>query len=338
MSDFRKSISDLPLSKLVKIVPGGRERQDSVRNGLEAVEEGIDLIAVHDGVRPFVSEKTICEAIKAAAEHGAASVGVPVKDTIKTAGTGGSAERIVEKTLDRKSLWITQTPQVFRTEIIREAYRRAYDDGYYGTDDAALVERIGLPVVMVPGTYENIKITTPEDLAYGEFILGRNRIEQKADMKVGIGYDSHRLAEGRKLILGGVEIPHGRGLDGHSDADALVHAVIDALLGAMGEGDIGKHFPDSDPAYKGIYSLELLARVGSALSEKKFAIGNIDVTVLIEEPRLGPFIDAMKKNISRVLGIRAESVNIKAKTDEGMGFVGRREGAAVFAIAHLVSR
>lgn len=315
--------------KVVKIVPGGRERQDSVLNGLAAVGDACEIVAIHDAVRPFINEALVDTAVSGAAELGAVCVGMPVKDTIKQSGPNDRAVA----TLDRKSLWIAQTPQVFKREILEEAYRRAYADRYYGTDDASLVERIGVPVAMIRGGYGNIKITTPEDLEYGEYLLQKGR----AAMRTGTGYDSHRLVEGRKLILGGVEIPFERGLAGHSDADALIHAVIDALLGAMGQGDIGKHFPDTNPAYKGISSLKLLDQIKALLAETSFSILNIDAGIILERPKLAPFTDSMRENIARSLDIPAALVNIKAKTNEGMGFVGRGEGVAVFATATIAA-
>lgn len=315
--------------KVAKIVPGGRERQDSVLNGLAAVGDACDIVAIHDAVRPFINEALVDTAVSGAAGLGAVCVGMPVKDTIKQLGPDDRAAA----TLNRKSLWIAQTPQVFKREILEEAYRRAYADGYYGTDDASLVERIGVPVAMIRGGYGNIKITTPEDLEYGEYLLQKGR----EAMRTGTGYDSHRLVEGRKLILGGVEIPFERGLAGHSDADALIHAVIDALLGAMGQGDIGKHFPDTNPVYKGISSLKLLDQIKALLAEMRFSILNIDAGIILERPKLAPFTDSMRENIARSLDIPAALVNIKAKTNEGMGFVGRGEGVAVFATATIVA-
>lgn len=316
-------------SKVARIIPGGRQRQDSVRNGLAAVGDACDIVVVHDGVRPFIDAKLVDLAVSVAGRAGAVVVGVPVKDTVKQTGSDDK----IAATLDRKTLWIAQTPQVFKRKILEEAYRRAYAEAYCGTDDASLVERLGVPVAMIRGGYDNIKITTPEDLAYGEYLLSKGR----QVMRTGTGYDSHRLVEGRKLILGGVEIPFERGLVGHSDADALVHAVIDALLGAMGQGDIGKHFPDTDPAYKGISSLKLLDRIGNLLAEMRFRILNIDAGIILERPKLAPFTDSMRENIARSLDIPVALVNIKAKTNEGMGFVGRGEGVAVFAVATITA-
>jgi 2-C-methyl-D-erythritol 4-phosphate cytidylyltransferase/2-C-methyl-D-erythritol 2,4-cyclodiphosphate synthase len=316
------------LTKVTNIVAGGAERQDSVRNALAAVNEECDIVVVHDGVRPFVTEKMIREVIASAEIRKAAVIGVPAKDTIKETEDNG----VVLKTMPRQNLWLTQTPQAFHLDILRKAYESAYRDNYYGTDDASLVERIGIKVQMVTGAYDNIKITTPEDLIMAEALL-KNRTGGKMILRSGFGYDSHRFTEGRKLILGGVEIPFDKGLQGHSDADALIHAICDALLGAAGAGDIGRHFPDTDPAYKGFSSMIFLERVREMISAKGFSINNIDATIIMEKPKLAPFADRIIANIAGILNLALTDVNIKAKTNEGMGFVGRNEGVAVFAIA-----
>jgi 2-C-methyl-D-erythritol 4-phosphate cytidylyltransferase/2-C-methyl-D-erythritol 2,4-cyclodiphosphate synthase len=316
------------LTKITNIVAGGAERQDSVRNALAAVNEECDIVVVHDGVRPFVTEKMIREVIASAEIRKAAVIGVPAKDTIKETEDNG----VVLKTMPRQNLWLTQTPQAFHLDILRKAYETACRDNYYGTDDASLVERIGIKVQMVTGAYDNIKITTPEDLIMAEALL-KNWTGGKMILRSGFGYDSHRFTEGRKLILGGVEIPFDKGLQGHSDADALIHAICDALLGAAGAGDIGRHFPDTDPAYKGFSSMIFLERVREMISAKGFSINNIDATIIMEKPKLAPFADRIIANIAGILNLALTDVNIKAKTNEGMGFVGRNEGVAVFAIA-----
>lgn len=316
------------MSKVVAVVAGGPERQDSVKNGLDAIRGNASLIIVHDAVRPFVTDQMIGRVADAARDCGAAVTGVQVKDTVKTT----KDDQIIQSTVPRENLWLAQTPQAFRFNILKDAYRRAYEENFYGTDDAALVERIGKEVKMVEGSYDNIKITTREDMRIAEaFMKKRNT----TGIRSGIGYDSHRFAEGRKLVLGGVDIPCDRGLDGHSDADALIHAICDALLGAAGAGDIGRHFPDTDPQYKGISSMILLENVKKILDGKGFHIQNVDATIILEVPRLAPYADAIVANIGRVLKISEECVNIKVKTNEGMGFAGRREGVAVFAIASL---
>jgi 2-C-methyl-D-erythritol 4-phosphate cytidylyltransferase/2-C-methyl-D-erythritol 2,4-cyclodiphosphate synthase len=321
------------LTKVMSVVGGGRERQDSVRNGLQAFSEACDIVIVHDGVRPFVDPDMINRVVAAAAKWGAASIGVPAKDTIKET----TEENVVTATLPRQNLWQTQTPQAFRYDVLRRAYAEAERDHFYGTDDASLVERTGVKVRMVTGSHENIKITTPEDLLIAEALM-KNKKKEKMISRSGLGYDSHRFSAGRKFILGGVEIPFDRGLQGHSDADALLHAVCDALLGMAGAGDIGRHFPDTDETYKNISSLVLLERVRQIIMEKGLSVNNIDVTVMMEKPKLAPHAEAMAANIAGVLDIPETAVNIKAKTNEGMGFVGRGEGVAVLAIASGVER
>ncbi len=321
------------LTKVMTVVAGGRERQDSVCNGLQAVPETCDVVIVHDGVRPFVTRDMITRVVAAAAQCGAASIGVPAKDTIKET----TDENIVTATLRRQNLWQTQTPQAFGYELLCRAYAEAQRDHFYGTDDASLVERMGVNVRMVAGSHENIKITTPEDLLIAEALM-ENKKKEILVSRSGLGYDSHRFSPDRKLILGGVEIPCDRGLQGHSDADALLHAVCDALLGMAGAGDIGRHFPDTDEAYKNISSLVLLERVCQIITAKGLSVNNIDVTVMMEKPKLAPYADAMAANIARTLNIPEAAINIKAKTNEGMGFVGRGEGVAVLVIASGVER
>lgn len=320
------------LTKIVNAVPGGAQRQDSVKNGLDAIKGDCGIVVIHDAVRPFVTEELISRVVGEAKATGAAVAGVKTKDTIKEVGEND----IVGRTVPREKLWLVQTPQAFQYELLKEAYKSACDEKFYGTDDASLVERMGKEVKMVEGFYENIKITTNEDMQTADALMKRKT--KSALPRIGLGYDSHRFAENRKLILGGVEIPFDRGLQGHSDADALIHAVCDALLGAAAAGDIGRHFPDNDPQYKNISSMILLEKVGKIIKAKGFAVNNIDVTVLMEAPKLAPHADGMIANLARALKIPEESISIKAKTNEGMGFVGRNEGVAVFAAATLNER
>ena len=319
--------------KVTKIIAGGSQRQDSVRNGLAAINDKYDVILVHDGVRPFVTREMISRVVGVAREFQAAAIGVPAKDTIKETQDND----FVLKTVPRENLWLVQTPQAFQSAVLQRAYEAAYRDDFYGTDDASLVERIGVRVKMIAGSYENIKITTPEDLIIAEALL-KNKSGGKMQIRTGFGYDSHRFARGRKLILGGIEIPHDKGLQGHSDADALIHAVCDALLGAAGAGDIGRHFPDTDPSYKGISSMILLEHVREMIATKGFFISNIDASIIMEKPKLAPFAGKIAANIANALNLSAADVNVKAKTNEGMGFVGRNEGVAVFAIATVTER
>jgi 2-C-methyl-D-erythritol 4-phosphate cytidylyltransferase/2-C-methyl-D-erythritol 2,4-cyclodiphosphate synthase len=268
--------------------------------------------------------------VNAAKATGAAVAGVKTKDTIKEI----NENNIIEATVPRNKLWLAQTPQAFKYELLEEAYKMAYDEKYYGTDDASLVERMGKEVKMVESSYENIKITTNEDMLIADaMMIKRNKV----GLRSGFGYDSHRFAADKKLILGGVEIYFDKGLYGHSDADALIHAICDALLGAAGAGDIGRHFPDTDPEYKNISSMILLEKVKKIIGVKCI-INNIDATIVIEKPKLAPYAAQMVSNIARILSISENCVNIKAKTNEGMGFTGRNEGVAVFAVAAVTER
>ncbi|MEW6448622.1 MAG: 2-C-methyl-D-erythritol 4-phosphate cytidylyltransferase [Bacillota bacterium] len=312
--------------KVKAVVPGGRHRQDSVWAGLQHLSGRPEVVVVHDGVRPLVRPEYVNAAIEAAVSWGAAVVAVPAKDTVKTVGPEG----FIMQTLPRERVYLAQTPQAFRFKVLFEAHRRARQEGFYGTDDTVLVERMGLPVKVVAGGYENIKITTPEDLTVARAMIGEGM-----PLRVGVGYDVHRLVPGRPLILGGEEIPFEKGLEGHSDADVLCHAVMDALLGAAGAGDIGRHFPPTDEAYKGIASLELLSRVQQELALRGFAVANVDGVVVAERPRLAAFVDRMALNVSRVLGVPQSLVNFKATTTEGLGFAGRGEGIAAYAVALL---
>lgn len=316
-------------TKPVQVVQGGATRAESAKNGVLAAHG--ELVAVHDAARPFVSQAVITAALEAAAACGAAAPAVPVKDTVKRAvrGDGKTVPEhcMVTDTPDRSTLYAVQTPQCFD----RAAYLAALDEldaekARLVTDDCSLFELTGRPVQLTQGDYANLKITTREDLP---------RAEQKEgnDMRIGHGYDVHRLVEGRKLIMGGVTIPYEKGLLGHSDADVLLHAVSDALLGAAALGDIGKHFPDTDPRYEGADSLMLLREVGRLLDETGYTVGNIDATVLCQAPKLAPHIPAMRQNIANALGLALDDVSVKATTEEHLGFTGEGLGIAAHAVA-----
>jgi len=310
--EYEEALSGLP--KIRCMSAGGKERQDSVGEALRRLAEvsSFDYVMIHDGARPYVTDKVIEDSLAAAVRHGAAVAAVPVKDTIRQGGI----------TLERKNLFSVQTPQTFERRIIIEAYERACSDGYMGTDDGSLVERLGRQVALSPGDYANIKITTKEDLPM--------------KYRAGTGYDVHRLEAGRPLILGGVSVPYDKGLLGHSDADVLVHAVMDALLGAAALGDIGRHFPDTDPRYKGISSIKLLVYVGNLLRESGYAVGSIDATVIAEKPKIAAYIDEMRANIAEALRVDIQNVSIKATTTEGLGFTGRGEGIAAQAAVMII--
>lgn len=313
------------VSKPVTVVAGGASRPESVLAGLAALPEGTELAAIHDGARPLVTQAVIAEAVEAAERCGAAAPAVPVHDTIKQAENG-----LVRATPERKTLFAVQTPQVFDVKLLKTVLRAAMARGIALTDDCSAVEAAGKPVVLTQGCEENLKITTPVDLTLAEAILKRRKT-----MRIGHGYDVHRLTEGRRLILGGVEIPFERGLDGHSDADVLVHALMDALLGAAGLRDIGVLFPDNDPAYKNISSMLLLDRVMLTLEHAGYAVGNVDVTVLAQRPKLKDYIPVMRENLARAMKIPLDCVNIKATTEEGLGFTGSGEGIACHAVCLL---
>lgn len=313
------------VSKPVTVVAGGASRPESVLAGLAALPEGTELAAIHDGARPLVTQAVIAEAVEAAERCGAAAPAVPVHDTIKQAENG-----LVRATPERKTLFAVQTPQVFDVKLLKTVLRAAMERGIALTDDCSAVEAVGKPVVLTQGCEENLKITTPIDLTLAEAILKRRKT-----MRIGHGYDVHRLTEGRRLILGGVAIPFERGLDGHSDADVLVHALMDALLGAAGLRDIGVLFPDNDPAYKNISSMLLLDRVMLTLEHAGYAVGNVDVTVLAQRPKLKDYIPVMRENLARAMKIPLDCVNIKATTEEGLGFTGSGEGIACHAVCLL---
>jgi len=300
-------------SKVERVLVGGKERQDSVKNALDIIEDGYALI--HDGARPYVSEDIIKAVLTDAAETGASVAAVPVKDTIRQAEDSGS------KTLPRETLYSVQTPQGFEVGLIKEAFAKAYAEGFYGTDDAGLVDRMGHPVAISQGSYGNIKITTKEDLP--------------VEMRIGHGYDVHRLVEGRELLLCGVNIPFEKGLLGHSDADVAIHALMDSLLGAAGMRDIGNLFPDNDDSYKGISSVLLLEEVTKRLKEQGWSLNNADVTIMAQRPKLAPHIDTMRENMAKALGASVDVINVKATTTEKLGFVGREEGIAAEAVCIL---
>ena len=322
---LQQTLADIPW----QIVPGGAERQDSVRNALQLVSPSVELVLVHDGARPFVEPECVLKSMQAAAETGAAVVAVPVKDTIKLADAAGG----VKQTLDRSSLWQVQTPQTFRRELLLKAHEQAAAAGVVATDDAALVEWAGGSVSLVRGSYFNFKVTTPEDLVLAEAVAGER--SGRRMQRVGFGYDVHQFVAGRPLMLGGVEVPHDRGLEGHSDADVLLHAISDALLGAAGLGDIGKHFPDTDPRYKGISSLLLLREVCRKLKEAGYTAQNLDAVIAAQEPKLAPYIARMNETIAAALDIPVTQVNVKATTTEHLGFVGRKEGIAAQAVVMI---
>ena len=313
-------IGQYGFEKMETVVEGGELRQDSVYNALQEMNRrkpGVEYVLIHDAARPFISQEVIRNVLRATEEKGAAVACVAMTNSVRRLGAGEDKSESV----DRTEYYAVQTPQGFRKSLLIDAYEKAYDDSFFGTDDAAIVEHAGGEIAMVDGEYQNIKITTKEDLPM--------------ENRIGTGFDVHRLTEGRKLILGGVGIPSPRGLDGHSDADVLVHAVMDALLGAAALGDIGLHFPDTDPEYEGISSLLLLTKVKEKLEEGFYNIGNIDVTVICEKPKIRPYVEEMRGNLAKALDLDVSRVSIKGTTTEKLGFTGREEGIACEAVASI---
>lgn len=324
----RDDIRSWGVGKVTSVVAGGERRQDSVAEGLGAVPVNASVIAVHDGARPLILPEQIDAVVDLAREKGSAVLGTPVTDTVKEIEDG----RVLH-TLDRSRMWRVQTPQAFRAPLLRDAHDEAARRGYTGTDDTSLVEQLNAPVYVVPGREDNLKITAPEDLAMAESILRSRTGSVPSNLRVGHGYDVHRLVAGRPLILGGVAVPFDRGLQGHSDADVLSHAVADAVLGAMSLGDIGTHFPDADPAYSGVSSLILLDRVSKLASDAGGGIVNVDATVIAQRPKLAPYISDMQGKMAGALGIATELLSVKATTTEGLGFAGTEQGIAAQAVA-----
>ena len=257
---------------------------------------------------------------------------VPVKDTLKAV----APDTFIRPTVEREGLWQAQTPQVVRTGLLKEAFAKAEQGGFVGTDEASLLEHGGWPVVVVEGSETNLKITRPDDLLMAEGILMKQQPAQQ--LRIGHGFDAHRLVTGRALILGGMEIPHELGLLGHSDADVLTHALCDAILGACGCGDIGRHFPDNDPRYKGISSIKLLAQVTRLSAERHFRLVNADITVVAQRPKLAPHFPAMQKILAEACGVTPDAINLKASTTEQMGYTGREEGISAHAVVLMASQ
>jgi 2-C-methyl-D-erythritol 4-phosphate cytidylyltransferase / 2-C-methyl-D-erythritol 2,4-cyclodiphosphate synthase len=320
-------------------VAGGPNRQESVRCGVARVDANPDVIMVHDAVRPACDRGLMLRVLRAAWEKGAAIPGLPATETIQRVSRRGR----VLATPPREELYAIQTPQAFHSGILRSALDKAHTAGFLGTDESSVVRWAGHPVFVVPGSPDNIKITRPLDLEIAGRLLSENQPEAQAGMseselRIGQGIDYHRLVEGRKLILGGVEIPFEKGLEGHSDADALSHAICDALLGAAALGDIGQHFPDTDPSNRDRSSLEFLRLIRDKIEAAGWRIRNVDATLLAQRPRIFPYAQAMRQNIADSLGLIISKVSIKATTTEGLNAEGRGEGISAQAIVLLYSR
>jgi len=317
------------LHKLLPAVAGGGTRQISVLHGLRALEpRAPELVLIHDAARPFLSGALIGRAIEAGRHYAAAVPGVPVADTIKTI----DAASMVAETLDRGRLRSVQTPQAFSYPLILAAHGRAAAAGHEDfTDDAALAEWAGHRVRVFEGETGNVKLTTNDDFARAELL----HAAALADIRTGNGFDVHAFADGDHVMLGGVRIPHTRGVTGHSDADVALHALVDAILGALAEGDIGQHFPPSDPQWRGASSDRFLAFACERVRMRGGLIGNLDVTVVCEAPRVSPHRDAMRECIATIAGIATDRVAVKATTSEKLGFTGRGEGIFAMATATL---
>ena len=320
-----RALFDTSVAGLTVMAPivGGPRRQDSVRLGLEALAAYCPhRVLIHDGARPFPDRQLVDRVIDGLDRAVASIPCLPLRDTIKR-GEGGT----IRETIDRSALWRAQTPQGFHFDAILAAHRAAI--GRELTDDAAVAEAAGLTPLIVDGSEENLKVTTAEDLAAAERLLSA----QQGDVRVGQGFDVHSFAPGDHLWICGVRVPHGMSLAGHSDADVGLHALTDAVLGAIGAGDIGMHFPPSDPRWRGAASDQFLSHAADLVRARGGAIAAVDVTMICERPKIAPYRVAMVERIATILGITPDRVSVKATTTEKLGFTGRAEGMAAQAVA-----
>ena len=314
--------------KPVTVVSGGEQRRASVANAFARVSERAEIVVIHDAARPLVSADLIRRTVAAASETGAAIAALRAHDTVKQTDGAGA----ITATLPRERIYLAQTPQAFRVPILRDALRLVGE----ATDEAMLAERAGHTVRVVDGDPRNLKITTPDDLMMAEHLITGSA--QAPALRIGNGYDLHRLVPGRPLILGGVRIPFEKGLEAHSDGDVICHAVTDAVLGAAGAGDIGRHFPDTDSAWKNADSIELLRRASAIVGDAGYAIVNVDVVVIAQRPKLAPHVEAIRSNVAGALGCDAAQISVKGKTNEGVDSMGAGESIAVHAVALLSRR
>lgn len=319
-------------TKLLQVVAGGVRRQDSVAAGIAALPGDAEVVLVHDAARPFVTGAIIDRVIDAAAREGAAIAGAPVHDTVKHVARDGSHSWI-DGTIAREELALAQTPQGFRRDVL-EDLMPLMTSSTDVTDEAALAERAGYRVHVVEGHPDNVKITTEDDLARARRLLGAEATERAAGaLRIGIGYDSHRFADDRRLVVGGVYVPDARGLAGHSDGDAVCHAVIDAVLGAAALGDVGSLFPDTDPAWKDADSLALLRDAFSRVAAAGWRLGNLDIVVICHRPKIGPIAGTMRTSLAAALGCTPDRVGVKGKTPEGTSAL--EDAMIVHAVALL---
>lgn len=313
-------------SDLVFAEPG-QTRLESVQNGFAKTSVQAKTIAVHDGARPLVKPEAVNECLQEAARCGAAVLAVPVKDTVKIVNNG-----VVANTLDRSQLWAAQTPQCYRREILAEALEK-FGSEKEATDESQLVEKLGVKVHIVPSDYTNNKITTPEDLVFAEAIL-----EEKTVSRTGFGFDLHRLEPGRKLYVGGIEIPHTKGFLGHSDGDLVLHALCDAVLGALCAGEIGILFPPTDDSIKGISSVTIAKKVLEIVRAHHAQIDHLDATIIIQEPKMKPHYESVRKSLAEVFEVPIETISFKSKSHEHVGEIGKGEAAMCQALATLKIR
>jgi 2-C-methyl-D-erythritol 4-phosphate cytidylyltransferase/2-C-methyl-D-erythritol 2,4-cyclodiphosphate synthase len=313
---------------LIEPAFGGANRQDSCRNGLEALlDRNPKNVLIHDAARPFVDAEAIRRVVETLSDTVPAAVAaVPLADTLKRADDN----KLVQMTVDRNNLWRAQTPQGFRYKAISAAHQSA--SGQNLTDDAAVAEAAGLPVILTLGNPENIKVTTPEDFT----VADRSLSPAAPDFRTGTGFDVHPFEDGDHVMLCGVKIPHDHGLAGHSDSDVGLHALTDALLGTICAGDIGSHFPPSDPQWRGVDSAVFLKHAADLVAEQNGAIRHIDLTLICEAPKVGPHREVIRARLAEILALPIERVSVKATTTDGLGFLGRREGIAAQATATVL--
>ncbi len=310
----------------ILLARGGATRQQSVQSGLNTLPDDIELVLVHDGARPLITTDLIEDCLEGVREHGAVIAAIPVNDTLKQVDKHDT----IVHTIDRTGIYRAQTPQGAQRHLLEQAYHVAERDGFTGTDEASLLEHAAIPVAIVSGEEQNMKITRPGDLKIARSLLGEQPM-----IRIGHGFDAHRLVRDRPLILGGATIDFSMGLLGHSDADVLTHALIDAILGALGEGDIGRHFPDSDDLYKGINSLKLLEHAFGLAEKRGCSMGNADLTLVCQRPKLAPYLEQMRHNLAGACNTPVTTINIKATTTEEMGYTGRGEGISAHAVVLL---
>ncbi|MEQ1919696.1 MAG: 2-C-methyl-D-erythritol 4-phosphate cytidylyltransferase [Elusimicrobiota bacterium] len=316
----------------VTVVTAGPTRMGSVRNGFAALPKGVEVVAVHDGARSMITPEIVRATFAEAAKSGAAVAAVPVKDTLKVVEKGG---KTVAETPERARFWAAQTPQTYRYSILKEALEKFAGDAD-ATDESQLVERCGHKVSVVESSYENFKITTPEDITMATAII-EARQGGRRESRTGFGYDIHKLVEGRELWLAGIKLPHNKGLLGHSDGDAVLHACCDAVLGALGLGEIGIAFPPTDPKFKGLDSKDIVAHVLAKTAAFGGDIVHLDATLIAEEPKLKPHYEKLKAALAAVFHLPESRVSLKAKSNEGLDAIGRGEAIACHAVATVLA-